>query len=193
MGASPRPRVVVTVAFVLAASLAALPARAQELMPSGLAGWNAFAPRPQSAPHVSSAVGTSGVVLGIEGAAVPENVYGGWRTRIAGLQGNAYYRFSARALALNIARLRESVTIVLRWRGSFGAEVSPDYVWDFRQQADGSLLFDRVIQAPSGTTAVDVELVLQWAANGQVTFDGLSFRTAAAPPARRCADDTEKF
>ena len=176
--------VVGVVCAIVLGIVSARPARAQELMPQALAGWSAFTARPQSAPHVSSSVGASGVVLGIEGAAVP-NVYGGWRARIAGLQASAYYRISARALPLNIPHLRESVTIVLRWRGSFGDEVAPDYVWDFRQQADGSLLFDRVIQAPSGATAVDVELVLQGAANGQVTFDGLSFRTAAAPPARK--------
>jgi predicted amidohydrolase len=77
------------------------------------------------------------------------------------------------------------VTIILRWRGSFADGVMPDYVWDFRRQDDGTILFDRVIQAPGGTTAVDVELVLQWAPNGQVAFDALSFAAAAPPPARK--------
>jgi predicted amidohydrolase len=182
MRASLTPQTVAAV-LLLVGSLA-VPASAQELMPSGLAGWSAFAPRPQSAPRVSSSIGTSGVVLGIEGATAP-GVYGGWRTRITGLQGGAYYRFGARAVPLNIERLRESVTVVLRWRGSFGDEVAPDYVWDFRQQGDGSLQADRVIKAPAGATAVDVELVLQWAANGQVTFDSLTFKPATAPPARK--------
>jgi predicted amidohydrolase len=45
-------------------------------------------------------------------------------------------------------------------------------------------LFDRVIQAPTGTTAVDVELVLQWSPTGRVSFDGLSFTGAARPAPR---------
>jgi predicted amidohydrolase len=106
-------------------------------------------------------------------------------TRIAGLQGGSWYRFGARARPTNVAVLRESITILLRWRGSFGAEVSPDYVWDFQNQSDGTIVFDRAIQAPGGTTAVDVELVLQWSPTGQVVFDDLSFTPIAAPSPRR--------
>jgi predicted amidohydrolase len=159
-------------------------AQAQELMPASASSWSPFAPRPQSAPGTAVSNGTSGYALDIHGLGVP-NVYGGWTTRIAGLQGGSHYRFRARALPSGIASLRESVTIILRWRGSFADGVMPDYVWDFRRQDDGTILFDRVIQAPGGTTAVDVELVLQWAPNGQVAFDALSFAAAAPPPARK--------
>ena len=113
------------------------------------------------------------------------NVYGGWTTHIAGLQGGSYYRFSGRARAVNIASIRESVTILLRWRGSFGDEELPDYVWSFEKQQDGSVLFDRTLQAPAGTSAVDVELALQWSPDGQVAFDKLSFASAAAPSGRK--------
>ena len=122
--------------------------------------------------------------LEIQGNSVP-NVYGGWRTRIAGLSGGAYYRFRGRAVALDIASLRQSITILLRWRGAFGDEVAPDYIWPYMPQADDSLVYDRTLQAPPGTTAVDVELVLQWAPAGRVRFDDLSFTPAAAPAARR--------
>jgi predicted amidohydrolase len=110
-------------------------------------------------------------------------VYGGWRTRVQGLSGERHYRFRARALPLDIAAPRESVTILLRWRGAFGDEVAPTYVWDYRA-SDDTLLFDRVVQAPAGTTAVDVELVMQWAAAGRVRFDALSFMPSTAPAAR---------
>jgi predicted amidohydrolase len=172
---------------VLVALLVALPAaaaRAQELMPAAPSGWSGFAPRAESAPSLNASQSGSGYALSIAGAGVP-NVYGGWRTRIQGLQGGTYYRFRARAVPLDIVSLRESVTVVLRWRGSFGDEVSPDYVWDYRVQSDGSILFERVIRAPNGTTAVDVELVLQWSPGGRVAFDGLSFAAAAAPAPRR--------
>src|SRR3954470_22240864 len=169
---------------LLAASLAALPgvANAQELMPSSPAGWTALAPRPVAQPARSS-TGTSPYSLSISGNGIP-NVYGGWTTHIQGIQAGAYYRFNARAVASNITSLRESITIVARWRGSFGDEVPPDYVWDYRRQADGSLSFQRTLRAPAGATAVDIELILQWSATGSVTFDGLSFTAAAAPAPR---------
>jgi predicted amidohydrolase len=168
--------------FLLGAFLAAS-AHAQELVPTSASGWSAFAPRPESAPGVAVSERADGYALKIYGLGVP-NVYGGWRTRINGLQGGGYYRFRARALPLDIVSVRESVTIILRWRGSFGDEVMPDYVWDFRRQADGTILFDRVIQTPSGTSAADVELVLQWSPNGQVAFDELSFTAVAPSPPR---------
>ncbi len=171
---------------LLAGALAALmagTAQAQELIPPTPSGWSAFAPRTQTAPGTQASSGASGYSLKILGNGVPA-VYGGWKTSIQGLSGQSHYRFRARALPLNIASARESVTILLRWRGSFGDEVAPDYVWDYRPQTDGTLLFDKVISAPSGTTAVDIELVLQWSPSGQVTFDQLSFMAAAAPASR---------
>ncbi|RPJ64313.1 MAG: carbon-nitrogen hydrolase family protein, partial [Acidobacteria bacterium] len=160
-----------------------LPAAAQEMMPPAASGWAAWAPRAATAPATDVTQLSNGYALNVYGNQVP-NVYGGWRTRIQGLQGGRYYRFTARAVPVGIVSLREAVTIVLRWRGSFGDEVTPDYVWDYRLQSDGSLLFDRVIQAPAGTTAVDVDLVLQWSSGGRVSFDRLSFTPAAAPAAR---------
>jgi predicted amidohydrolase len=63
--------------------------------------------------------------------------------------------------------------------------VPPDYVWSFDKLADGSVSFERTLQAPAGTTAVDVELVLQWAADGHFAFDKLSLVPTAAPAARK--------
>ena len=80
------------------------------------------------------------------------NVYGGWTTHVPGLQGSTYYRLTARARPVNVTSIRESVTILLRWRGSFGDEEQPDYVWNFEKQQDGSILFNHTLQAPAGTT-----------------------------------------
>ena len=153
------------------------------LLPRAATGWTAFAPRSQSTPATSVANGTDGYVLNISGNQVP-NVYGGWVSHATGLQGGAWYRFNARARPLRIGSVREAVTIILRWHGAFGDEVSPDYAWDYDLQADGSILFDRTIQAPPGTTDVDVQLVLQWSQGGQVAFDKLSFAPVAAPASR---------
>jgi predicted amidohydrolase len=152
-------------------------------MPPTASGWSGFAPRAVSAPGRDVSQGGSGYALNIYGNGVP-SVYGGWTTRIQGLAGGNYYRFRARALPIDIVSLRESITIVLRWRGGFGDEVRPDYVWDYVVQRDGSLLFDRVIQTPPSTSAVDVQLVLQWSPAGRVSFDGLSFTPAARPAPR---------
>jgi len=161
-----------------------IPATGIGLIPATADGWRALAPRAVSAPSISVGNGADGYVLNASGGGAA-NVYGGWTTHIAGLQGGSYYRFSGRARAVNIASIRESVTILLRWRGSFGDEELPDYVWSFEKQQDGSVLFDRTLQAPAGTSAVDVELVLQWTPDGQVSFDKLSFASAAAPPGRK--------
>ena len=106
------------------ALLVAAPAGAQELMPPTPAGWSAFAPRPETAPAVNASESGAGYTLSVYGNNV-QSVYGGWRTRIQGLQGGNHYRFRARALPGDIVSVRESVTMVLRWRGAFGDEVSP--------------------------------------------------------------------
>jgi predicted amidohydrolase/regulation of enolase protein 1 (concanavalin A-like superfamily) len=155
---------------------------AQELMPQNASAWAGFAARPDSTPALQALAGTP-YALEVFGNGVP-SVYGGWRTRISGLSGNAHYRFRTRVLATDVASPRESITILLRWRGAFGDEVAPDYVWRYSIQSDGQLLFDRTLQAPPGTSAVDIELVLQWSPNGRVRFDALSFAPAPAPAPR---------
>ena len=162
------------------------PGGGQEMMPPDPVGWQAFAARAGTAPQVATSTGADGYALQITGGGLPQ-VYGGWRTRIAGITGGTTYRLSGRVLPAAIASLRESVTILLRWTGSFGPEVVPDYVWDLRpaEQPPGAYTFERVIQAPAGSTAVDVELVLQWSADGRATFDRLSLAPAAAPAPRR--------
>jgi len=151
-------------------------------MPGSSSDWTGFSARADSAAVLQASAG-SPYALEIFGNGVP-SVYGGWRTRISGLSGNAHYRFRTRALATGITSPREAITILLRWRGTFGDKVAPDYVWNYTTEPDGQLLFDRTLEAPSGTSAVDVELVLQWASDGRVRFDALSFTPALAPAPR---------
>ncbi len=157
----------------------------QELIPADVSRWRAFAPRPENAP-ASAAIATrvGGYVLKLAGGG-KRFVYGGWRCRLEGIEPGAFYRFRARARARNIASLRESVTALLRWRGDFGSAVAPTYVWDFRGLADGALQYDRVVEAPPKTGAVEVELVLQWAPAGQVSWEAVSLSRAAPPPPRK--------
>jgi predicted amidohydrolase/regulation of enolase protein 1 (concanavalin A-like superfamily) len=178
-----RPAIALPIVCIALLCLAPLPACAQELMPPSATAWAGFSARPDSAPALQTAAG-SPYALEISGNGVP-SVYGGWRTRISGLNSNNHYRFRTRVLATEVPSPRESVTILLRWRGAFGDIVAPDYVWKYAAQSDGQLLFDRTVQPPPGTTAVDVELVLQWAPNGRVRFDALSFAPAPAPTPRQ--------
>ena len=166
------------------AGSAQLPPISPGLMPATASGWSPFSARPQSAPALTTSSGSSGYILDVAGQGVA-SVYGGFTAHINRLQGSAWYRFQAHAVPHGIDSLRKSVTIVLRWSGAFGEEVSPDYIWDYQPQADGSMLFDRAIQAPAGTTAVDVQLALQWSPNGGVAFDRLGFTPQTAPPSRK--------
>lgn len=158
-------------------------AAATELMPASESGWREFAARDATQPQNSVWYHTSGYVLNTYGNG-NDQVYGGWRTTIDNLDGNRHYRFRARAKVQNMASVRESFTILLRWRGNFGGEVKPDYVWDYETLADGTIRFDRTIKAPPGTQSVDIELVLQWAPDGVLDVGELSFQEAAAPPDR---------
>ena len=154
------------------------------MLPTTSDSWRAFSPRPESVAVTSVQPGPEGYILKVAGAGNAD-VYGGWTARVSGLQGGGFYRFQARARVAGVASIRESTAIILRWRGTFGEEVPPDYVWNFDRLADGSVSFDRTLKAPAGTRAADVELVLQWAADGEVAFDKLSFMPTAAPAARR--------
>jgi hypothetical protein len=126
-----------------AGSGGSLTASGTGLLPSTPSGWSAFSARSETAAATTVSAGPNGYVLNIAGAGLP-TVYGGWTTHVGALPGSAWYRFTARAHPTAIASLRESITIVLRWTG-VPEQVSPDYVWNFDLQADGSILFDRTI------------------------------------------------
>src|SRR5437870_1099668 len=123
-----------------------IPATGMGLIPATAEGWRALAPRAVPAPSISVGNGADGYVLNASGGGAA-NVYGGWTTHVAGLQGGSYYRFSGRARGVNIGYIRESGTILLRWIGSFGDEALPCYVRNFQELQDGSVLFDLRVQA----------------------------------------------
>jgi len=175
-----------TLVLAAAAAFSAAPSSAADNLVSPSC-WESFAPRPVNAPAASKATEGGDSVLTLVSAGKPY-VYGGWRCRVDGIRGGGYYALRALALPVDVESARESLTVLLRWKGDFGAEVAPSYVWDFRpaDAAKGALLFDRRVQAPSKASAVDVELILQWSARGRVTWRQVSL-TAAPPPAPRTA------
>ena len=133
--------------FFLLSLCCAAGVQAQELMPASSAAWTGFSARPESAPALSASGADGAYALTIQGNNVP-SVYGGWRTRISGLVGGQSYRFRTRAVTAEVERPREAITLLLRWRGSFGEQVAPDYVWQYRTQSDGSLLFVEPFRHP---------------------------------------------
>jgi predicted amidohydrolase len=158
---------------------------ATELIPSDPAAWTPFAPRQQNAPASEVLKRGNGYALRLASNGTPF-VYGGWRYRAEGIAGESWYRFRARAIPRNVQSLRESVTVQLRWRGEFGTNVAPTYVWDFRRldSPPGAIEFDRLVQAPPRARAVELELVLQWTERGEVVWEDVSLTPAAAPPPR---------
>lgn len=147
--------------------------------------WEPFAPRPANAPSSSRTSEDGDAVLALASGG-KRFVYGGWRCRVEGIEGGAHYRLRAEALPAGVTSPRESLTVLLRWKGDFGGEVAPSYVWEARAaiSPSGALLFDRTVQAPPGTRAVDVELVLQWSATGRVSWRQVRLTPSAPPPAR---------
>ncbi len=143
--------------------------------------WQAFAPRPANAPASgkSEQEGDTLLTLASEDRRF---VYGGWRCRVDAVTGGSYYQLRALALPDGVESVRESLTVLLRWKGDFGAEVAPSYVWDSRPagRPDEGIVFERRVQAPPKARAVEVELVLQWSKAGRVTWRQVSL--AAAPP-----------
>lgn len=174
-----------------AATLLATPraASGQELIPTDGSCWKRFAPRAQNAPagELRNQDGRYALTLASGGK---EHGYGGWRCRIDGIEPGRYYRLRAQALPrgfADLAGVRESVGVQVGWRGDFGGAVAPSYVWQVREleHPAGAHQFDRVLQAPPKTRAVELELVLQWTPTGQVEWQSISLQPAAAPAARK--------
>jgi predicted amidohydrolase len=183
-----RRLLLVSAATMLVVAAAAV-ASSEELIPADGSCWKPFAPRPENAPAGEVRSQRDGYSLTSDAGGKP-NVYGGWRCRIEGLEPGRHYRLRARVLPrgfTDIAGLRESLGVQIRWRGDFGGAVAPGYVWDARElkQPEGTYEFDRVLEAPAKTRAADLELVLQWAPTGRVEWQSMSFQPSAAPAARK--------
>jgi predicted amidohydrolase len=178
-------------AMLLAATVLSIATRAAEveLIPADGSCWKRFAPRSQNAPAGEMRQTDGGYALTLASGG-RSYAYGGWTCRIEGIHPGRHYRLQIRAVPQGFAdgaALRESLGIQVRWRGNFGEEVAPTYVWDGRELSDpaGAYAFDRVVQAPAETRAVDLELVLQWTPTGQVEWQAMSLRQVSAPAPRK--------
>ena len=160
-----------------------------ELIPRDGSCWKPFAPRAANAPAADLQKGSGQYTLTLVSGG-KSHAYGGWRCRVEGIEPGGYYRLRTQVVPKGFASpdgLRESVGVQVRWRGDFGDAVAPSYVWDLRELKDpsGTYEFDRVLQAPPKTRAVELELVLQWAPTGRVEWRSLSFQPTVAPAPRK--------
>ena len=162
---------------------------AEELVRQDGSCWTEFAPRAQNAPSNAREAGKDGYVLTSDSQGKPY-VYGGWRCRIDGIAPGAHYRLRARFRPRgfpDVSAWRESIGAHVRWRGDFGGEVAPSYVWEARKVQGQEDMFelDRILQAPAKTKGVDLELVLQWTPTGRVEWQSISLGPSAPPVPRK--------
>jgi predicted amidohydrolase len=178
---------IVVAATTFLASHAATAADA-ELIPADGSCWKQFAPRASNAPSSELRKQHAGYTLTLASNG-RRYAYGGWRCRIDNLQPEQFYRLRAQfapAGFADTAALRESVGVQIRWRGDFGDAVAPTYIWETREAGDKGIFgFDRIVQAPLKTKAVEIELVLQWTPDGKVEWRSVSFQPTRAPAPRK--------
>lgn len=158
-----------------------------ELIPADGSCWTQFAPRASNAPAGQLRKKDAGYTLTLTSGGKRYG-YGGWRCRLAQIQPEHHYRVRAQFVPSglqNSTALRESVGVQIRWRGDFGEAVGPTYIWQTHERQPGVLEFDRIVQAPPKTKAVELELVLQWTPSGQVEWRSISFQPTAAPAPRK--------
>ncbi|MCL5745654.1 MAG: carbon-nitrogen hydrolase family protein [Acidobacteria bacterium] len=151
--------------------------------PSGWAAWSA---RPEIAPHtfVDQRQGRDpGGSLAISGNGNPA-AYGGWEYLLRGVEGDAWYRFTAWYRAAAVPAESWQVVARLDWRSKDGKRAGyPDYVYHARR--DGAwtrLTLDA--PAPPDAAAVKLELYLANAPQGTVWWDDISLEQIPAPAPR---------
>jgi len=179
-----------TLVAIAAALVAPASVSAEDLIAADGSCWKPFAPREGNGPAGEMRTQKDGGYTLTLSSGGKRHPYGGWRCRVEGIEGGRYYRLRAVAKPggfASRAQLQESLGAQLRWRGDFGGAVAPAYVWDARDATDPAAIyeFDRIVQAPPKTRALDLELVLQWTPTGQAEWQSISLQPAAAPAPRK--------
>lgn len=155
------------------------------LLREGTDGWESWSPRGELAARaaVEPAGGREGrAALRLEGGGNPA-VYGAWRRRVEGIEGNQNYRFIAYCRSEGVADPRGSVLARLHWFDQDNKRLrSPDHVLPVGLEEKWVRL-EHVTVAPEKARSVMIELLLRWSANGRVWFDDV--RLHAEPSPRR--------
>lgn len=150
------------------------------LLADGSTGWHIWSPREEIAPaHSQSAAGE----LTLEGGGNAA-VFGGWERLYPNVKGGEWYRLSVRYKASGLDYEPLQLPVRLVWQTAAGGRSGrPDYAWRTTTVA-GERVVTLDAPAPSDAGAVKVQLLLQNAARGKVTWRDVQLSPVAAPAAR---------
>lgn len=149
-------------------------------------GWTTWSAREETAPrcfvdarHFRTKPGS----LAISGASnIAE--HGGWEHLEHGIEGGAWYRFTAYYRAEDVASENWQITARLDWRNAGNLRAGrPDYAYRAKREGDWTRLTIDV-QAPPDATAAMLQLFLSNAPEGTVWWDDLSLEQIPAPAPR---------
>ncbi len=167
-------------------------------------GWTHASPRDEIAPAFEVAPqggrgGGLGLVIRADGR---EGLAGRWEKAFS-VVGGRYYRFTAYRRAERVALPRQSVFARVVWQNDAGKPVpteeqgprdllvgwkpvaEPEFPFDRETDKDGWTEVSGVYRAPAQATRAVVELHLQWAPDGCVTWSGVTLDETAAPAGRK--------
>ena len=154
----------------------------------GDAGWSRWAARDEIAPRAfvdhTMGRGEPGA-LAISGNS---NVaaYGGWRKRLEGVEPGRWYRLIAHYRATAVPNEQLQIVARLDWRnGESKRAGQPDYAYRVDPAGGEWKRITLDAPAPSGATALNLELYLQNAPLGTVWWDDLSFEAIDTPGPRK--------
>jgi len=150
------------------------------LLADGSAGWHIWSPREEITPaHSQSAAGE----LTLEGGGNAA-VFGGWERLYPNLKGGTWYRLEVRYRASGLEYEPLQLPVRLVWQTAAGERAGrPDYAWQTTTVA-GERVVTLDAPAPHGAGAVKVQLLLQNAPRGKVTWRDIRLTAVAAPAAR---------
>lgn len=145
-----------------------------------------WSPRPEIAPRTfldASYYRSRPASLAISGNGNAAE-HGGWERAVAGIDGGAWYRFTAYYRCTGVPH--ESLQILPRvdWRTAKGARAGePDYVYKAAREGEWTRV-TADFQAPERAASAVLQLYLLNAPQGTVWWDDVSFEQVPAPPTR---------
>lgn len=153
------------------------------------ASWKSWSPREEIAPafSVDATSGRSGGAA-LKIAARDVASFGAWRSSLGDVQPGQTYRFVAWFRAARVDDERRSVIARLQWLDAAGKPVRitirpPEYPIDGVRE-NGWVQMEKIVQAPEGARALDVQLSLGFSKQGAVWWDDVRL-TAIEPPRER--------
>ena len=149
-------------------------------------GWHIWSPREEITPaHTQAASGE----LTLEGGGNAA-VFGGWERTYPDIAPGRWYRLRVRYTASGLDYEPLQLPIRLDWQSATGKRAGqPDYAWrttgiKTTTGVDGLREVSVDAPAPANAVAVKVQLLLQNAPNGKVSWRDIQLRAMAAPVAR---------